>query len=284
MNDIFTIGDFCFRLDCPAEIAIPDNFKKFRGGSDPAYRYTISLADNLPAPVGDVIARRPDLLVLRSGAGECRYIGVKGSPVPYACYQETAPDGAEVTVDRDQLPHIDCDPAFVSLLALERRQLALGGLILHCACICHDGEAILFSAPSGTGKSTQADLWARFRGAEVINGDRMLLQKRGGRWLARGWPVCGSSGICHNRDLPIRAVVNLSQAPVDRAQRMAPMQAFTRLYSEITINRWNRQGNLQVMELLEDLVTAVPAYHLACTMEESAVEALEAAMQEEGAR
>ena len=282
LNEIFTIGDFCFRLVCPEGVTPPENFLKFRGGDDPRYTYTITLSADFPAPEGRVLARREDLLVTEAEGLECRWIGVKGSPAPYACYQETAPDAASVRLDPRRLHELDCDPFFVSLLALERRQMDLGGLILHCAYAEYRDRAILFTAPSGTGKSTQANLWEQYRGAETVNGDRALLQKIGDAWYARGWPVCGSSGICHSRDLPIRAIVVLSQAPEDRAEALAPVQAFTRLYSEITVNRWNRAAALRAMELTEDLASAVPVLHLACTMEQTAVEALEQAMEGPG--
>ena len=280
MNEIFTIGGFCFRLICPEGVTPPENFLKFRGGGEPRYTYTITLSADFPAPVGRILARREDLLVTEEDGLECRYIGVKGSPAPYACYQETAPDAASVLLDPRRLDELDCDPFFVSLLALERRQAALDALILHCAFVEYRGQAILFSAPSETGKTTQANLWEKHRGARTVNGDRGLLQKLDGRWHARGWPVCGSSGVCHSRDLPIRAVVMLSQAPEDRAEPLGAMKAFTQLYSQITVNRWNRAQTQHAMALIEDLVESVPVFHLACTMNETAVEALEAALLE----
>lgn len=279
MNEIFTIGDFCFRLICPAEVAVPENFLKFRGGSHPEYTYTVELADGFPVPEGTPAARREDLLVFRRNDLECRYIGVKGRPEPYACYQETAADAARILLDRSRLAGMHIDPVFVSLLALERRQMEKDALILHCAFVEWEGEALLFSAPSETGKTTQANLWEKYRGARTVNGDRGLLQKRNGRWHARGWPVCGSSGVCENRDLPVRAIVMLSQAAEDRAVRLSPMKAFSEIYSQITVNRWNRRANLRAMELTEDLIGSVPVFHLACTMNETAVLALEDALE-----
>ena len=78
--------------------------------------------------------------------------------------------------------------------------------------------------------------------------------------------------------MPIRAIVMLSQAPEDRAERLSPMKAFTQIYSQITVNRWNRDANVRAMALLEDLIADVPVYHLACTMNESAVQTLEKAI------
>lgn len=275
MNEIFTIGAFCFRLIWPEEMALPENFLKFRGGSAPTYTYTITLADVLPQLRGTVAARRSDILVLRDGELEIRYLGVKGQPMPYACYQERSAGEATITLLTAWVGDMELDVMFLSLLALERRQLERDGLILHCAYVEYQGEAILFSAPSETGKTTQANLWERFRGARTVNGDRALVRKTGGRWCAEGWPVCGSSGVCENRALPIRAVVMLSQAPADRADRLTPMKAFAQIYSQITVNRWDASANLRAMALIEQLATEIPVFHLACTMDETAVETLE---------
>ena len=278
MDEIFTIGDFCFRLICPESVSPPAHFMKFQGGKKPVYAYTITVSDRFPEPEGMVLAQRGDILVLGQCGLERRYIGVKGLPEPHACYAEHSGREAGIILAPHRLRSMEMDTMFSSLLALERRQMEYDALILHCAFIVHRGEAILFSAPSGTGKTTQADLWTRHRGAETVNGDRALVQRIGGRWHARGWPVCGSSGGCENRDIPIRAVVMLSQASRDQAAPLTPMQAFTQMYSQITVNRWNRQHQLRAMAVLEQLVAAVPVYHLACTMEPSAVEMLEKAL------
>lgn len=278
MNEVFTIGGFCFRIICPDEVVPPANFMKFRGGSHPVYTYTITLSDHLPEPEAAPTVSREDFQVFSRGDREQRYIGMPGNPQFHACYVEVSETAAQICLRPERLPLLRLDPAFCALLALERRMLTLDGLILHCAFVEYQGEAILFSAPSETGKTTQANLWERHRGAETVNGDRGLLQKMNGRWYARGWPVCGSSGVCRNKDVPIRAIVMLSQAPEDRAERLGARKAFTQVYSQTTINRWDRLANLRALELLENLVTEVPVYHLACTMNETAVEALEAAL------
>ena len=127
------------------------------------YTYDIEISDHLPAPEGKVITRRPDLTVFQCEAGageslESRFIGVKGNPEYYACYRETGPDCAEVYLARDRIDGLHFDPMFTSLLALERRMIRKDSLILHCAYMVYHGEAILFSAPSETGKTTQANV------------------------------------------------------------------------------------------------------------------------------
>lgn len=286
MDKIFQIGDFVFRLCFLEEAAPPENFMKFEkrpaSGANPVpeYTYLIKVSDCLPQPEGKVIARRPDLTVLQNGERESRLIGVKGNPDFYAFYQEVTADRAEVTLVRDRIAELHIDPVFTSLLALERRQIKKDAMVLHCAYIEYRGEAILFSAPSETGKTTQANLWEKYRGSRTVNGDRSLLGKRDGRWTAQGWPVCGTSEVCHNESIPVRAVVMLSQAQENRAQRMTPGQAFPLLYSQITVNKWNTQDHIHTMDLMEDFLGSVPVIHLGCTISREAVDCLEEVLQE----
>ena len=275
MDGLFLIGDFCFRLCWPEELALPENFMLFRtAAGEPEYSYRIQLTDRLPEPEGELIARRPDIRVFFNHGLESRVIGVKGGDF-YACYRETTERSAEIALLRREAENMRFDVMFTSLLALERRMVQKDALILHCAYIRHQGEAILFSAPSETGKSTQADLWEKYRGSRTVNGDKALLQCVNGRWTARGWPVCGSSAICENLSTPVRAVVMLSQGQEDELRRLSPREAFTQLYSQITVNTWNRDFAGKNMALIEGLISRTPVFHLRCTISENAVRCLE---------
>lgn len=286
MDKKFKIGDFLFRLVCSLEVLPPENFLKFvwEEGTDqeeaaPEYTYYIEVTDYLPQPEGKVLARRPDLLVFQGETGESRLIGVKGTEGYYACYQELAADKARVLLARDRIQGLHIDPVFTSLLALERRLIARDSLILHCAYMVYQGEAILFSAPSETGKTTQANLWEKYRGSRTVNGDRALLGKRKGRWMAQGWPVCGTSEVCHNEEFPIRAVVMLSQAKENQVEQLSPGRAFPLLYSQITVNKWNTKDHLHAIDLIQELAEGVPVFHLGCTISEEAVDCLEKALK-----
>lgn len=275
MNKVFQIGDFVFKLIAEDGILPPPNFMLFECADAPVqYIYTIRLSETFPEIAGKVTARRPDLVVADDNGLESRLIGVKGTPGYYACYQEISNQEALITLSSSRLTGLHIDPVFVSLLALERRQIQYDAFVLHCAYISHKGDAILFSAPSETGKTTQGNLWGQYKGAETINGDRALLQKVNGRWMARGWPVCGSSEVCNDLDTPIRAVVMLSQGKTDVATRLSPMKAFSQMYSQVTINRWNTATNMRCMDLLEAFVREIPIWHLSCTISENAVNTL----------
>lgn len=278
MNEVFTIGDFCFCLEYPDAFVLPDNMGKFLGGLDPVFIYTIQFCSDFPQSNGRLVFRTRDLDVMQTSGLEERYIRMPGREISHAYYRELDSNSAQILFRPDMKHYSVLDPFFCSLLALERRQADLGAMVFHCAYVEYEGKAILFSAPSETGKTTQANLWEKYRDAKTVNGDRCLLQKIDGVWTARGWPVCGSSGVCNNRDLPIGAIVMLSQAPEDTAKRMTPGSAFSQILTQITVNRWNRKVNLDTMDRIEDLISTVPVYHLACTMEETAVLTLEKMM------
>ena len=86
------------------------------------------------------------------------------------------------------------------------------GFVLHASVIEKNGKAYIFTGPSGIGKSTQADLWQKYNGARVLNGDRVLIRKSSdGKWKAYGFPFCGSSNCCEDFKLEIGAVFSLKQ-------------------------------------------------------------------------
>ena len=173
------------------------------------------------------------------------------------------------------------DP-FLDRAAIQRKMadylIRRNVLMIHGSAIAVDGRGYLFMAKSGTGKSTQAELWRIHRGAEVINGDRIMLRSGQYGWEAVGVPFCGSSGIRENRILPLAAVIVLSQAPVTTVAPLTGMRAFRSIWEGCTLQTWNRQDVDLCAMHVEALLGSVPVLHLACTPDISAVEALEAVL------
>lgn len=277
MNKVFQIGSFCFRMICEKEILIPGNFLLFEVSKDveSVFTYQLRLVESLSVPEGKIFARRPDLTAFQTDAGEGRLIGSLGETEYYACYQEYSEEQADIQVSIREISDLQYDTVFTSLFALERQMILRQSLILHCAYMKYQGKAVLFSAPSETGKSTQADLWERYRGSRTINGDRALLRKIDDRWTACGWPVCGSSEICSLGDTPIHAIVMLCQGKTNQVERLSSFQAFTLLYAQITINQWNKEFVQKAIDAIEDLIEQVPVWQLTCDISENAVKCLE---------
>lgn len=275
MKQIFQIGSFVFQIDYPSQIVPPEHFMNFISQkSDYVYSYRFIIDENFPQPQGQRIAVRDDLIVYQENDLEMRYIGVKGIEGYYACYQETDQHAAVVYLNPERLKELNIDPAFTSLLALEKRMLTYNEIVLHCAYIKYQGKAILFSAPSETGKTTQANLWEKYKQSQTINGDRSLLVKHQGQWFAQGWPVCGTSEICLNQNIEIKAIVMLSQDSYNHVEKLSPAKAFSLIYSQITINKWNQKDHMHAIDLIEQLIQDIDVYHLGCTISKEAVDCL----------
>ena len=156
-------------------------------------------------------------------------------------------------------------------LALEKVLIAHESVILHASYVNYKGKAILFTAPSGTGKSTQAALWEKYKGAEVVNGDRVIIRKGKDGYEAWGIPVCGSSDICLNRTLPIAAIVYLQQGLNNHIQTMGFAERVKRLISETTISFFDHDFVERALEILQNISAQVPCYYYSCTKDENAV-------------
>ena len=149
-----------------------------------------------------------------------------------------------------------------------------GMLVLHSAYIVtRQGQGILFSGPSGIGKSTQAALWQRYAGAEIINGDRALVRPQGR--TVSGVFYAGTSGICRNVTAPLQAVILLEQGAENRICTLRPREAFARLLSQCAYHQRDAVSAGRMTELAAQLVTNVPVRQLTCRADEDAVRTLE---------
>ena len=148
-------------------------------------------------------------------------------------------------------------------------------LCLHASCVDTPLGGLLFSGPSGIGKSTQADQWVNYRGAEQINGDRPILSKDGGGWLAWGSPYAGSSKCHVNKNCPVSAIIMLQQDKTCHLQRLSLPEAFRAVWSGLTLHSWDKACVEKALDLTMDLIGTVPVFRFACTPDLAAVEFLE---------
>lgn len=159
-------------------------------------------------------------------------------------------------------------------ISLSQLFLPLKILLFHSSYILVNGEAILFTAQCGVGKSTQAELWRKYMGAEVINGDKAGVSVEDKGVFAHGLPFCGTSGICKNKSAPLKAIVLLSQAPENKITRVTGVQAIQSLMGNIYLDFVAPGETQQCVDVLIRLLSEVPVYHLQCTPDEDAVKCL----------
>lgn len=170
---------------------------------------------------------------------------------------------------------------FFGVCGLQRAFLNRGKPILHASYVQWKNHAILFTAPSGTGKTTQAKLWEQYADAKIINGDRVLLGEREGVWHAYGYPNCGSSDICVNRTLPIRAIVVLQQGKENRVQRMTASEKLRGILSGTVVYHWDGADVQRAAVLAGEILSSVPVVRLICRPDADAVYVLKNYLEEE---
>ena len=170
--------------------------------------------------------------------------------------------------------YIEYSRNIIDIMNIENALNKFNGFILHSSFINWQNNGILFSAPSGTGKSTQADLWNKHENAEIINGDRAGVRNVDGVWSAYGLPVAGSSGIYKNKKAQISHIIVLRQGTENKLTRLSPRDAFIKIYSETTVHTWDDEFQNNILNMISDLVQNVPVYLYECLPDESAVEFL----------
>lgn len=164
---------------------------------------------------------------------------------------------------------------FWSSVPLAQLLLPEKAVLMHASFIDVGGSAVLFTAPCGTGKSTQAELWRIHRNAEVINGDKAGIYLKEGKAFAGGVPFCGTSGICKKRNLPLKAIVLLSQGKENCVKRLMGFEALQAVINNIYLDFLAPSERQMCIDFAIELLETVQVLSLECTPDERAVEELE---------
>ena len=169
---------------------------------------------------------------------------------------------------------------FFSCSGMHSKLLQKDAVVFHSSYINHNGDGILFCGPSGSGKSTQAELWQTYENAEIVNGDRTLIKKKDEKWYAFGYPCCGSSAICVNKTLPLKAIVILEHGESNVIKPLSLGEKIKTLIVGSERYLWSNKELDKVMNISEGIVSEVPVIKFSCTPDKSAVEYLKAVLED----
>lgn len=231
-----------------------------------------SFADSLPEIPADAVCGK-DVTVFTNGNSYYCWYKNHGAEGFYACRIFT-PNSRKVILlsgYRNKL----WNRVIFDLMGFEEIVSVSQKAVIHASFIIKNGNAILFTAPSGVGKSTQAALWEKYADAEIINGDKALLFVSGGVVYVGGLPFSGSSGICKNKTAPLRAIICLSQAKENKLSRLSVTEATVSVLRGCYLPAENAEISENVINTVGEICGLVPAYKLECLPYESAVRILE---------
>lgn len=277
-TEYFSFGNLCAAYTGETELLKGSLLEKFAVPErTPDYQVSLHRGKLPEKPQAPVFHRTPESEIFQvPGGWQRRYTAeILGRRMEYAVlfYSD---DRAELTISPDCRNIQGC---VESCTAFEHLILCAGGLLLHASHIQYGGKAIVFTAPSGVGKSTQAALWKKYRGARIVNGDKTLLTEGTKGPEAAGIPYAGTSGICENSCAPLRAVVVLEQAGENVLTRLRGGRAAAALMKGVIHCPWHGEDTGRALDLLIRAAEKVPVYLLQCLPEESAVDCLEQGLE-----
>jgi hypothetical protein len=159
----------------------------------------------------------------------------------------------------------------LSMLPMERILMNRGTMILHASYVFHNGQAILFSGPSGIGKSTQGGLWEAAGEGTVINGDRVLLTPTEHGVQVDSHYLSGTSGICSNMTASLKSIVLLAKEQSNTICIPSALERFKQIICQLSYYPDDPRQRFRVMELTEALLSKADVISYTCRKDESAV-------------
>lgn len=182
------------------------------------------------------------------------------------CIREAEVEGIE---------YVERSDGALELIAIQRKLTEAlferDTLLFHGSVIAVDGAAYLFTAKSGTGKSTHTRLWREMHGdrAIMVNDDKPFITVGDGGVTVHGSPWNGKHRLGENISLPLRAVCILERGETNLIKQIPASKAVTMLIQQSSRPK-NPDLMPKYMELLDGLARGVRFYKLSCNMDPEA--------------
>lgn len=158
-------------------------------------------------------------------------------------------------------------------------------LLMHGSALAFDGEAVIFTAPSGTGKSIHAALWRRVWGekALTVNDDKPLLSfRKKDEIRVYGTPWNGKHRLGSNTSAPLRAISKITRSKENKTAPLPGKDAFT-LVRQQCLSTGDRDLDSLIFKMEIRLLSEIPFYEIFCDMsDEAAITAHDAIFNGDG--
>lgn len=141
---------------------------------------------------------------------------------------------------------------------------------IHSASVIYNNKAVIFSAASGTGKSTQAGLWEKELGCRVLDGDVTVCRERDGKLFVYGLPWCGSSGKYINTEVELGAIVFLKQAKENTVRIPDIREKISYVFSSTFSESLCEEMAQKVAGVTQTIVEKADIYEFSCNMDPEA--------------
>ena len=173
---------------------------------------------------------------------------------------------------KEGIPIRHFSDAYLETLAVYRKIadhiLSCDTLLFHGSVIAVDGEGYLFTAKSGTGKSTHTRLWREYFGerAVMVNDDKPLLHITDSGVTAYGTPWDGKHRLSTNTAVPLKGICILTRDTTNHIEQAEPHATYPMIVQQ-TNRSLSADGMKQTLSLIDRMLNVMPVYRLGCNMD-----------------
>ncbi len=195
-------------------------------------------------------------------------------------YQKSETDGSyvgKITYGENQMRFASLDPhdfyliiILIQYIVTRYLQKNFDCILMHGSSIFYKDKGIIFTAPSGTGKSTHSALWKKYYDIVYVNDDKNFIVKKDGKLYLYGNPWNGKHGLGNNIIVTLDDVVFLYQSSTNVIKKLDKKEAFLKLMTQVIapldescFPKWN---------MMVDSILELPCYLLGCRIDKEAVD------------
>lgn len=185
---------------------------------------------------------------------------------------------------KENMPVRNFPDNYLEILAVYRKiadkMIEYNTILFHGSVIAVDGIGYLFTAKSGTGKSTHTRLWKECFGerAVMVNDDKPLISITEKCAVVYGTPWDGKHRLSSNISVPLKAVSILERSEENHIEEISAKQAYNMLVQQTHKSR-EPQKLMKTLYLIDRLSEKVNLYRLGCNMDISAAKTAYNAMK-----
>lgn len=138
-------------------------------------------------------------------------------------------------------------------------------VLIHASTVRNGAYAYVFTAKSGTGKSTHVAQWlSNIPGSDLLNDDNPIIRIEEGVPYVYGSPWSGKIPCFRNIRAKLGAIVKVNRADSNHVEPATTLQAFTALLGACSTAKWDPRIHDNVCKTISALIETTPNYNLFC--------------------
>ena len=173
---------------------------------------------------------------------------------------------------KEGIPERKFSDSYLETLAVYRQiaeqMIEYNTLLFHGSVVAVDGIGYLFTAKSGTGKSTHTRLWREYFGkrAVMINDDKPLLKITENGIIVYGTPWDGKHHLSNNISVPLKSICILGRSEQNHIEKITKSNAYAMLIQQ-SYRSGNPEKMKKILKIINEIAENVPLYKSGFNME-----------------